>query len=164
MSMCECVLCCDGEHAGSCKECAGWGSNNEEDSCSYCAGTGDCPVCHAMSVMEGGANLLGKTLLFAIVLGLLGVGSAWADTLQGPFHREIVTSGERYTEVSADGIDFIRLPRTGCERKMEAVFRQLELDAAKLETQRSNVPMWELHAMLQRRPMWTDAKRECWTK
>lgn len=43
---CECVSCCDGEHAGFCMECAGWGSNNEESICSHCEGTGTCPVCN----------------------------------------------------------------------------------------------------------------------
>lgn len=42
---CECIQCCDGEHAGFCKECAGWGSNDEEIQCSRCEGTGTCPIC-----------------------------------------------------------------------------------------------------------------------
>lgn len=43
---CECEICCDGEHAGCCQECAGWGDNHEEPgSCLYCSGTGTCPVC-----------------------------------------------------------------------------------------------------------------------
>lgn len=41
---CECVLCCDGEHPGECKECAGWGEAGGEP-CDYCNETGVCPEC-----------------------------------------------------------------------------------------------------------------------
>lgn len=45
LASCECNTCCNGEHPGACRECAGWGSNNEENPCSYCLGDGTCPVC-----------------------------------------------------------------------------------------------------------------------
>lgn len=47
-TVCECTSCCDGEHAGRCRECAGWGDRIGEDgivTCEYCDGTGDCPKC-----------------------------------------------------------------------------------------------------------------------
>lgn len=51
MEGCECEKCCDGEHAGECAECAGWGSLYNESSeryeaCERCDGTGTCPVCN----------------------------------------------------------------------------------------------------------------------
>lgn len=49
-----------------------------------------------------------------------------------------------------------------CLARMEEILRQLELDIAKMEKQRSIIPMWELHAMLQRRPMWTEVRHQCW--
>jgi hypothetical protein len=42
--MCECVSCCNGDHPGWCRECAGWGDVGGEP-CDHCAGSGDCPVC-----------------------------------------------------------------------------------------------------------------------
>ncbi len=45
---CECVQCCDGDHAGSCIGCGGWG-HVDGVPCEACDGTGVCPVC-------GGAN------------------------------------------------------------------------------------------------------------
>ena len=45
---CECVQCCDGEHPGKCKECAGWGEEDGEP-CAYCDGDGVCPVCDGES-------------------------------------------------------------------------------------------------------------------
>lgn len=41
---CECVLCCDGEHAGDCRDCAGWGESDGVF-CEKCNGEGTCPVC-----------------------------------------------------------------------------------------------------------------------
>jgi hypothetical protein len=47
---CECVSCCDGEHPGSCKDCAGWGElSDDESDCEHCEGTGICPVCNGDS-------------------------------------------------------------------------------------------------------------------
>lgn len=49
---CECVTCCDGEHAGDCRECAGWGHRISDDgivSCDYCYGSGVCPKCNGES-------------------------------------------------------------------------------------------------------------------
>jgi hypothetical protein len=49
---CECVQCCDGEHAGSCKECAGWGDRSTEEItgiCNSCNGTGICPRCNGVN-------------------------------------------------------------------------------------------------------------------
>lgn len=46
---CECVQCCDGEHAGECAECAGWGDRCTEElsgECEHCGGSGICPMCH----------------------------------------------------------------------------------------------------------------------
>lgn len=43
--VCECQLCCDGEHPGDCRECAGWGSCDGEH-CQHCDGIGDCPECN----------------------------------------------------------------------------------------------------------------------
>ena len=60
---CECVQCCDGEHAGSCMECAGWGDRIDDEvpedqhsrDCDYCGRTGVCPVCRgASSPSDGG--------------------------------------------------------------------------------------------------------------
>ena len=51
-----------------------------------------------------------------------------------------------------------------CLARMEEVLRQLELDITHWEAQRLTTPLWELNAMLQRRPMWTQSKRECWSK
>lgn len=49
MTRCECVQCCDGEHPGCCKECAGWGDRLDgpglDMRCVYCDGTGVCPKC-----------------------------------------------------------------------------------------------------------------------
>lgn len=43
---CECVECCNGEHAGQCKECAGWGYGETDDElCEHCNGEGTCPRC-----------------------------------------------------------------------------------------------------------------------
>jgi hypothetical protein len=50
---CECVICCDGEHAGECKHCAGWGdrlTGSGIKTCNHCGGSGICQICH-------GANL-----------------------------------------------------------------------------------------------------------
>lgn len=44
-SVCECVECCDGEHAGFCAGCAGWGEE-EGNQCEKCEGTGVCPKCN----------------------------------------------------------------------------------------------------------------------
>lgn len=49
---CECVECCDGEHAGCCMECAGSGEVFGEP-CQYCLDNelllgisrGTCPIC-----------------------------------------------------------------------------------------------------------------------
>mgnify|MGYP001296101560 CR=1 FL=1 len=41
---CECLLCCDGDHPGRCRECAGWGERDGEH-CERCDGGGLCPVC-----------------------------------------------------------------------------------------------------------------------
>lgn len=49
---CECIECCDGEHAGDCMECAGWGENDDETECSHCGGSGACPACHGNSANE----------------------------------------------------------------------------------------------------------------
>lgn len=57
---CECVQCCDGEHSGRCKECAGWGDRIDDAvpdgditrDCEYCNGTGTCPVCEGASEPE----------------------------------------------------------------------------------------------------------------
>lgn len=46
---CECLKCCDGEHVGSCRECAGWGESDCEP-CEYCDRTGVCPKCHGGSL------------------------------------------------------------------------------------------------------------------
>lgn len=43
--LCECEECCDGEHPGECRECAGWGECGGEP-CAHCNHTGDCPKCH----------------------------------------------------------------------------------------------------------------------
>ena len=43
--VCECTSCCDGEHAGECMECAGWGET-EGQRCEHCDGQGLCHVCH----------------------------------------------------------------------------------------------------------------------
>jgi hypothetical protein len=43
-SDCECWSCCDGEHAGCCRECAGWCATDGED-CKHCEATGNCPKC-----------------------------------------------------------------------------------------------------------------------
>ncbi len=48
---CECVECCDGEHAGFCKDCAGWGSNDEEETCSRCHGDGICSMCDGLATV-----------------------------------------------------------------------------------------------------------------
>ncbi len=77
---CECVACCDGEHAGCCMECAGWGSNNDEEVCSHCAGTGTCPVCDGKEGEAMTANVRSEPppRLFAEVGstdGLCGNGS-----------------------------------------------------------------------------------------
>ena len=48
---CECVICCDGEHAGCCVNCAGWASVEGEE-CDYCACTGTCPVCEGANSPE----------------------------------------------------------------------------------------------------------------
>jgi hypothetical protein len=48
-----------------------------------------------------------------------------------------------------------------CLAKMEQLLRQFELDFKRMEEQRVTVPMWELHGMLQRRPMWQEIKRDC---
>ena len=45
LTTCECVTCCNGDHPGACRNCAGWGSHNEENPCSHCNGSGTCPVC-----------------------------------------------------------------------------------------------------------------------
>lgn len=50
--LCECVVCCDGEHPGYCRNCAGWGEVDGKP-CDYCAGdldisgrpSGICPKC-----------------------------------------------------------------------------------------------------------------------
>lgn len=43
--VCECISnCCEGEHAGYCFECAGWGEVDCEP-CDYCNGSGICPKC-----------------------------------------------------------------------------------------------------------------------
>lgn len=49
---CECVTCCDGDHAGECKACVGWGDVPGEywSTCPKCEGSGLCQVCR-------GANL-----------------------------------------------------------------------------------------------------------
>lgn len=41
---CECVICCDGEHAGCCVDCAGCGDFDGAH-CERCDGTGTCQVC-----------------------------------------------------------------------------------------------------------------------
>ena len=41
---CECEVCCDGDHPGECKECAGWGEVAGTP-CDHCDGEGLCPVC-----------------------------------------------------------------------------------------------------------------------
>lgn len=54
-TICECVQCCEGEHAGCCAECAGWGDVDGEE-CTHCAGSGICPVCDGANLPdeEGG--------------------------------------------------------------------------------------------------------------
>lgn len=46
---CECVECCDGEHPGCCRDCAGWGDQlggaGLDYPCEHCDGTGVCPEC-----------------------------------------------------------------------------------------------------------------------
>ncbi len=51
---CECFVCCEGEHVGRCRECAGWGDYcdtqdrehcSPDGVCTYCYGSGDCPKC-----------------------------------------------------------------------------------------------------------------------
>lgn len=53
--VCECVTCCDGEHAGRCKRCAGWGEIDGKR-CTYCdkdiGWPGVCPVCDGASAPE----------------------------------------------------------------------------------------------------------------
>ena len=44
IAVCECVLCCGGEHAGECTNCAGWGEVAGEH-CEKCDGQGLCSVC-----------------------------------------------------------------------------------------------------------------------
>lgn len=51
VAVCECIDCCDGEHPGSCKECAGWASNNKEEVCSHCEGEGSCPICNGRPIL-----------------------------------------------------------------------------------------------------------------
>lgn len=46
---CACEICCNGEHLGSCRECAGWGDRIEDEGiipCAWCDGTGVCPECN----------------------------------------------------------------------------------------------------------------------
>lgn len=50
-TLCECVECCEGEHAGDCRECAGWGSVGSKP-CEYCSSTGICPICKGASLHE----------------------------------------------------------------------------------------------------------------
>jgi hypothetical protein len=49
---CECVQCCEGEHAGYCAECAGWGDVDGEE-CMHCACSGICPVCNGAAAKGG---------------------------------------------------------------------------------------------------------------
>lgn len=59
---CECETCCNGEHAGYCKNCAGWGEYTHEDGvsrrCEVCDGDGVCIKCGgvAASLAEKGTT------------------------------------------------------------------------------------------------------------
>ena len=83
-------------------------------------------------------------------------------------------SSDGYLKVTKESLDALLrdhpdahvrvMPVDPCLAKMEALLRQLESDFDLMEKQRITVPLWELHAMLQRRPMWTDTRRECLSK
>lgn len=51
-----------------------------------------------------------------------------------------------------------------CLAKMETLLSQLELDFIRMEKESVNVPLRELNGMLQRRPIWNEVKRACWSK
>jgi hypothetical protein len=53
--ICECVTCCNGEHAGFCRECAGWRDRIDDSEegfsmCEYCDGEGICPKCQGANI------------------------------------------------------------------------------------------------------------------
>ncbi len=50
---CECVVCCDGEHAGYCRDCAGWGERGGIE-CEKCHGDGVCTVCNGLYLPSEG--------------------------------------------------------------------------------------------------------------
>ena len=55
MNDCDCIKnCCEGEHAGYCYECAGWGDScDAEGVCGNCNGSGICPKCDGRLIGEG---------------------------------------------------------------------------------------------------------------
>lgn len=56
--ICECMICCKGEHAGECYKCAGWGDHVDSgDNCEHCDGSGICPKCRGRSRDVEAGNL-----------------------------------------------------------------------------------------------------------